>query len=189
MPKTRTKKLTPAERIELVKELVLDNLGIIPKLSEDRSTGYSGNVYVVEGKGEKLVVKITPFEEEPPIELESVSRRVYSTKHSNFSPAYKLLKENGFPIAKVYAHGDSLKTNYHYQIVSYLEGTSIREALEDKNTSASPKLHEVTGEIFGLLHHKLTRTYDGWVAQDKPYPLPWKSAVYPTNSGLQLLGG
>lgn len=183
MTKTSKSKpqLTISERIELVKELVQTNLGIAPKFSEDRSTGYSGNVYVVEGlvegKNQKLVVKLTPFEEEPSIELESVSRRVYSTKLSNFNPAYKLLKENGFPIAKVYAQGDSLKTNYHYQIVSYLEGTSIREALEDKNTSASPKLHEVTGEIFGLLHHKLIRAYDGWVSQNKHYLLPWKSAV------------
>jgi hypothetical protein len=38
-------------------------------------------------------------------------------------------------------------------------------------------LHEVTGELFGLLHSKITRKFDGWVSQEKPYLLPWKSAV------------
>ena len=181
MTKTLRKKLSSAERIELVKELVQTNLGATPKFSEDRSTGYSGNVYVVEalieGVSQKLVVKLTPFEKEPPLEEESVSRRVYSTKISNFNPAYRLLKENGFPVAKVYAQGNSPIDNYHYQIVSYLEGTSVREALEDKDTPASSILHQVTGEMFGQLHNKITRSYDGWASQEKPYPLPWKSAV------------
>lgn len=181
MTKENTRELTTTERIRLVNQLVQTNLGITPKFSEDRSTGYSGNVYVVEGliegRKQKLVVKLTPFEEESVLELESVSRRVYSTKFSNFNPAHQLLVDKGFSVAKIYAQGDCPETCYHYQIVSYLEGVSIREALEDKNTPACHMLHEVTGEVFGLLHHKGTRSYDGWVAQEKPYLLPWKSAV------------
>ena len=181
MTKIMPKKLTPAERIGLVKELVKTNLDATSRFTENRSTGYSGNVYVVEalieGISQKLVVKLTPIEEEPTLESEPVSRRVYSTKISNFNSAYGLLKENGFPVAKVYAQGNSTKVNYHYQIVSYLEGISIREALEDKNTPASSMLHQVTGEMFGLLHKKIARSYDGWANQEEPYPLPWKSAV------------
>ncbi len=178
---TKSKSLSADERVKLVSEIVKSELGTVPTFSEDRSTGYSGSVYVVEadveGERKKIVVKLTAPEDEPPLEKESPSRRVYSTKYSNFNPAHKLIEKNGFPLAKIYAQGTSSPTiPYNYQILSFLEGTSVREALERRDTAESAQLHGVTGEIFGRLHG-VTRSYDGWIDQEKPYPSPWRSAV------------
>jgi aminoglycoside phosphotransferase (APT) family kinase protein len=147
----------------------------------DLTTGYSGHVYAVtiqSGLTSRTVaIKLTPPESQL-ADTNAVHQRVYATRVQNFAPAHACLQQADILVPHVFAYGEpSPSCPFYYQIMSLLEGVSIREHLAYGHGPNQDALHFLAGTVLGQIHH-ITRRYDGWVAQPIPDPLPWKVAFF-----------
>ncbi len=151
--------------------------GFSPVNIVDITSGHSGFVYRVETSlGQTLVVKLTPAQEEMVIGEELVDYRVHATRLTNFPAAFKLFKERNLQTFTLFDYGvPSKEIPFYYQVMSCLEGCSIREFLTHGDLSKNHNLEKIAGTALAKLH-QVTRSFDGWVSQDHPYKLAWSQA-------------
>ncbi len=144
--------------------------------------GHTGFVYAVDvrlnSKIYKYIVKLSKIIGAPSLKIERTEQRVYGGRSESFEKVYNLLITNNIPTFKLISYRFPTKAiPYVYQILTRLEGFSIREHLALNNYEDKKKLLKLSGMEFGKLH-LITRGYDGWVGQKKPYKMDWKSAFY-----------
>lgn len=169
-------------RKEIAQFLVDNHFKGQSKIISEHSTGYSGFIYKIltriNNRPQMVIVKLTPPDPIIPIEKEPIGTRVYGTRYQNFQGAYEIMSKNGIPIPRLFLTGSATnEIPYHFQIMSLLDGISIREELSEGLQDNIDPLHEIAGQEFGKLH-QITRNYDGWVYQNAPYPLDWKTVFF-----------
>lgn len=95
---------------------------------------------------------------------ETVDDRVYGSNPRNFDAAHALLLEHKIPTFTVYARGDT--DTHTYAIFDLLDGTEISEEI----------LHHPVYATSLAQIHSIHRSFQGWVAQEKPYDISWSDA-------------
>jgi|SRR3989344_264451 len=142
--------------------------------------GHTGFVYEVDVKLNlkiyKFIVKLSKIIGAWSLKEERPEQRVYGGRSRSFENVYKLLINNKIPTFKLLSYGLPTKeVPYFYQVLSRLEGFSIREHLTLSNCANKNNLLKLSGTELGKLH-LITRSYDGWVGQKKPYTIKWKDS-------------
>jgi hypothetical protein len=170
------------EQEQVIRSLLSKKLNWLVDSIEDITTGHSGFVYKVAvntSSGQRFVaVKLTPPEDEMTIGQELIDYRVHATRLTNFLPAYRMFTKQKLATYKLLGHGAPERdAPYFYLIMSFLYGESIKDTLAHGNPSDSEKLQYLSGEALAKLH-LITSSYDGWVAQEKPYSTPWMKAFF-----------
>lgn len=144
--------------------------------------GHSGFVYVVDVdlgfEIKKFIVKLSKKIGSNLLQLERPEQRVYGGRSVCFKSSFDLLVNNNIKTFKLFSHG--LPTEdipFFYQLISKLDGFSLREYLVLDNYSNKNDLLKLSGMEFGKLN-RITRDYDGWANQKDPYLTKWESSFF-----------
>ncbi len=143
--------------------------------------GHSGYVYSINvklnSKINKYIVKLSNIIGSKSLKNEKNEQRVYGGHSKSLVNVYRLLKKNGLKTFILISHSRSNKEiPYYYQLISKLNGFSVREHLVLNNIKKK-ELFELAGVEFGKLH-LTTRNYDGWVDKGTPYKKSWKESFF-----------
>jgi|GEM_PF-3550105 len=143
--------------------------------------GHSGYVYIINvklnSKINKYIVKLSNIIGSKSLKNEKNEQRVYGGHSKSLVSVYKLFKKNNLKTFILKSHSmPGKEIPYYYQLISKLNGFSIREHLVLNNINKKG-LFELAGTEFGKLH-LITRNYDGWVDQTTPYKRSWKESFF-----------
>ena len=150
--------------------------------SHEVKGGHSGFVYIIDvnlgSKIKKFIIKLSKKIGADSLQLEKPEQRVYGGRSDSFKSSFNLLINNNIKTYKLLSSG--LPTEdipYFYQLISKLEGFSLREHLVLNNYPNKDELLKLSGMEFGKLN-RITRYYDGWANQKIPYLTEWKSSFF-----------
>ena len=143
--------------------------------------GHSGYVYKINVKLNsninEYIVKLSNIIGSKSLRNEKNEQRVYGGHSKSLANVYKLLKKNNLKTFTLISHSlPNKEIPYFYQLISKLNGFSIREHLV-LNDINKKELFELAGIEFAKLH-LITRNYDGWVEQDTPYETNWEESFF-----------
>jgi hypothetical protein len=143
--------------------------------------GHSGYVYMINvklnSKINKYIIKLSNIIGSKSLKSEKNEQRVYGGHSKSLVGVYNLLKKNNLKTFSLISHSSpSKEIPYFYQLISKLNGFSIREHLVI-NKINKKELFELAGIEFAKLH-LVTRNYDGWIEQDTPYKTSWKESFF-----------
>lgn len=143
--------------------------------------GHSGCVYTINvklnSKINKYIIKLSNIIGSKSLKSEKNEQRVYGGHSKSLVGVYNLLKKNNLKTFTLISHSSpSKEIPYFYQLISKLNGFSIREHLVI-NKINKKELFELAGIEFAKLH-LITRGYDGWIEQKTPYEISWKESFF-----------
>ncbi|MFA5936962.1 MAG: hypothetical protein WC822_03730 [Candidatus Paceibacterota bacterium] len=142
--------------------------------------GHSGYVYTINvklnSKINKFIIKLSNIIGSKSLKDEKNEQRVYGGHSKSLVNNYKLLKSNNLKTFTLLSYSlPNKEIPYFYQLISKLDGFSIREYLALNNNQK--ELFKLAGIEFGKLH-SITRSYDGWAKQDIPYKKNWEKSFF-----------
>ncbi|MDO8486173.1 MAG: hypothetical protein Q7S77_00525 [Candidatus Staskawiczbacteria bacterium] len=150
--------------------------------SHEIKGGHSGFVYIIDvdlgSKIKKFIVKLSKKIGADFLQLERPEQRVYGGRSVSFKSSFDLLINSNIKTFKLLSCG--LPTEdipYFHQLISKLEGYSLREYLVLDNYPNREDLLRLSGMEFGKLN-QITRSYDGWANQKDPYLTKWKNSFF-----------
>lgn len=145
------------------------------------SAGYSGIVFSLDvTKNEqvkKVVLKLNDeYRGRDRIEDETFHDRIYAANYRSFEKVYELVRNRGILTYDLLASArPTAEIPFFYHLMSLLEGESIREYLTNPKAVDVDSMYGVAGREFAQLH-TITRNFDGWAGQERPYTQDWRSA-------------
>ncbi len=150
---------------DLVRELMLEKIGVDALEIFPLTGGQVGSVYCVETSGQSYVVKLVENCSELEFSEEDRDDRVYGSRWSNLLPAHTLLKNNGIAVPQLYDSGYIESHDLNFVIMDYLDGSN-------DHTS---EWFSTVGATLGAMH-SVTRSYQGWVGMSTPLSENWSIA-------------
>jgi hypothetical protein len=159
------------------------NLKIVGKFLNSKRIlgGHSGYVYLINvkfnSKINKYIVKLSNIIGSKSLKNEQNEQRVYGGHSKSLVSVYRLFKKTNLKTFTLISYSlPNKKIPYYYQLLSKLNGFSIREHLISNDINKK-ELFQLAGIEFGKLH-LITRSYDGWVDQNTPYKTNWKESFF-----------
>lgn len=122
--------------------------------------GMVGDVFKIDTIDQSYVLKLDVKSSE----VETLDDRVYGSNRDNLLPTYELLQERGIATFELYAEGET--ANNTFSIFSLLEGVETTAEITN-----DPIYAKTLAQI-----HSVQRPYQGWVMNQEPYKMSWKSA-------------
>ncbi|ETB64163.1 TPA: hypothetical protein DIC38_00405 [Candidatus Nomurabacteria bacterium] len=143
--------------------------------------GHSGYVYAVSVKLNsninEYIIKLSNIIGSKSLRDEKNEQRVYGGHSKSLAKVHNLLKKKNLKTFTLISHSlPNKEIPYFYQLISKLNGFSVREHLVINNINKK-ELFELAGVEFAKLH-LITRNYDGWVEQDTPYNISWEESFF-----------
>lgn len=151
----------------LIEALVRRELGLEARSVTPLVGGQVGHVSRVDTDQGAYVVKFVGARDEA---SEPRDDRVYGARWSNLKPAYELLKRGGIATPTLHASGTLADEGLHFAILDFVAGDA---------DDHSDGWFSALGERLAALH-RVTRSFQGWVAMDRPYREPW-SVAFPAS--------
>lgn len=174
----------PLSVAEYVRLLLKRKYSLLNPELENLSMGYRGYVFGTSLRNRKIVIKVSPYQEESHYEKETFHSRIYGSRQSEYVSVESLLNRYNIQtpetlfydtpeilgvgpcIVRVQRRLEGIPSTFHKD---YL--------LKELNEYDLKKYFFSLGEIDATIH-QITRPYDGWVGMEKPSSISYEEAYF-----------